>query len=138
MGAGSLARTHGLLIGATAGSNVMFGTRELNPACPDGTFSVCAGFRRAPPPMVLTRFWFPAATGIETWPIIDAPARAPRAPVTGVDLEVAWATATEPPAAVNRTATHNAIFNVLIRPVYRLLFARTTRATTPLRRKLDV
>ena len=118
MGAGSLVRAHGLPIGATPGSDATFCPRELNPVCADGTFGVCAGFRPALPSMVLTRFWFPARTGLETWPIIDAPAPTPRALVTCVDLEVAWAMATEPPAAVNRTATHNAIFNVLIGPVY--------------------
>jgi hypothetical protein len=121
MGAGSLARAHGLLIGATTGSDAMFCPRELKPVCPEGSFGARAGVDRALPLTVLAGFWFPGPTGIERWPVIDAPARAPRSLVTGVDLEVAWATATEPPAAVNKTATHNAILNVLTGPVYRLV-----------------
>jgi hypothetical protein len=99
---------------------------ELRPICPDGTFSVCVGITRVLPYLVMTRFWFPPRARIETESVVEVPA--PRVAVTDAGLEGTWATATVPAAAVNRIATHNAIFNVLISPVYDRLLARTTQA----------
>jgi hypothetical protein len=134
MGAGSLARPHGVVMGPTAGADAVRCPGELRLVCPDGTFSVGAdaGVTRAIPSVVPIRFRLPPRARVPMLWKVDAPAPAPMALVTDAGLEVAWATATEPPAVVKRTDTHTATFHVLTGPVYSWLLTCTTRAKTPI------